>query len=177
MTRRTNVSPRCYYYLLWSVPVSGIRGSALTFPEENTLRTVLEIQCSLYIVLSVSYKTGHVSIEINFHHHLGRTPNFWGIHINANLDKPWTLDIAFDPGHQVHIACDNKQTIGLMTKDHPQFTTNLKHVKIHKFLLRVDKLKNSPCVSNSEPLEPVMLHVPRFFLSSHNQIIFFKKNS
>ena len=45
-------------------------------------------------------------------------------------------DITFDPGHQVHIACDNKQTIGLMTKDHPQFTTKLKHVDIHRFWLR-----------------------------------------
>jgi hypothetical protein len=45
-------------------------------------------------------------------------------------------DITFNPGHQVHIACDNKQTIGLMTKDHPQFTTKLKHVDIHRFWLR-----------------------------------------
>jgi hypothetical protein len=38
--------------------------------------------------------------------------------------------IAFDPGHSFSVACDNQQTIRLLTTETPRLTTRLRHVDI-----------------------------------------------
>jgi len=44
--------------------------------------------------------------------------------------------INLDPGHNLAITCDNKQTICLLTKETPQLNTKLKHVDVHNHWLR-----------------------------------------
>lgn len=44
--------------------------------------------------------------------------------------------IDFNPGHQVHIQCDNMQTIRAFTSDTEKFTTKLRHVDIHRHWLK-----------------------------------------
>jgi hypothetical protein len=44
--------------------------------------------------------------------------------------------IDFDPEHNISIQCDNRQTIGLLTKEDPMFRTKLRHVDIHGHWLR-----------------------------------------
>jgi hypothetical protein len=44
--------------------------------------------------------------------------------------------IGFNPQHQVHILCDNTQTVGLMTKDDPAPRSKLRHVDIMNHWLR-----------------------------------------
>ena len=44
--------------------------------------------------------------------------------------------ISFDPGHDLSIACDNQQTIGLMVKGRTKLVTKLRHVDIHQHWLR-----------------------------------------
>ena len=44
--------------------------------------------------------------------------------------------IDFNPGHQVHIQCDNMQTIRAFTSDTAKFTTKLRHVDIHRHWLK-----------------------------------------
>jgi hypothetical protein len=41
-------------------------------------------------------------------------------------------NIRFDPGHDLTISYDNKQTIQLITKDAPKLTTKLCHIDIHQ---------------------------------------------
>ena len=51
----------------------------------------------------------------------------------------WTRffeDINFEPGHQIFVQCDNRQTIRAFTSDTPKFTTKLRHVDIHKHWLK-----------------------------------------
>lgn len=51
----------------------------------------------------------------------------------------WTRffdSIDFNPGHETHIQCDNRQTIRAFTSDTPRFTTKLRHVDIHRHWLR-----------------------------------------
>jgi hypothetical protein len=57
----------------------------------------------------------------------GRTVAMWKRLFNA---------IRFDPGHPLAINCDNKQTIGILTKETPQLRTKLRHVDIHQHWLR-----------------------------------------
>jgi hypothetical protein len=43
----------------------------------------------------------------------------------------------FSPGEKLtSVACDNKQTVGLVNKSTPLLTTKLRHVDIHQFWLR-----------------------------------------
>jgi hypothetical protein len=44
--------------------------------------------------------------------------------------------IGFDPEHQIHLLCDNKQTVGLMVKEDPPYRTKLRHVDIMGHWLR-----------------------------------------
>ena len=44
--------------------------------------------------------------------------------------------IEFNPEHGLSIACDNSQTIGLLSKEDPQLRTKLRHVDIHHHWLR-----------------------------------------
>ncbi|THC87359.1 hypothetical protein EYZ11_013195 [Aspergillus tanneri] len=44
--------------------------------------------------------------------------------------------IDFDPEHCISIQCDNRQTIGLLTKEDPMFRTKLRHVDVHGHWLR-----------------------------------------
>ena len=44
--------------------------------------------------------------------------------------------INFEPGHEIFIQCDSKQTIRAFTSDTPKFTTKLRHVDIHRHWLR-----------------------------------------
>jgi hypothetical protein len=44
--------------------------------------------------------------------------------------------IDFDPDHEIHIACDNKQTVDAMRKNDIELKTKLRHVDIHNHWLR-----------------------------------------
>jgi len=44
--------------------------------------------------------------------------------------------LQLDPGHDITISCDNEQTVGLLSKTAPQYTTKLRHVDIHRHWLR-----------------------------------------
>lgn len=44
--------------------------------------------------------------------------------------------IEFDPGNQLTIQCDNRQTIRALASDSPRFSTKLRHVDIHSHWLR-----------------------------------------
>ena len=44
--------------------------------------------------------------------------------------------IQMDPGHDTAVACDNQQTIHLLTEDTGKFSTKLRHVDIHRHWLR-----------------------------------------
>jgi hypothetical protein len=59
---------------------------------------------------------------------------------NASKEAIWWdrlfKDLDFDPGHELEIKCDNKQTIRLLVKDVPILMTKLKHVDILHHWLR-----------------------------------------
>jgi hypothetical protein len=59
---------------------------------------------------------------------------------NASKEAIWWdrlfKDLGFDPGHELEIKCDNKQTIRLLVKDVPILMTKLKHVDILHHWLR-----------------------------------------
>ncbi|EDN08978.1 predicted protein [Histoplasma mississippiense (nom. inval.)] len=44
--------------------------------------------------------------------------------------------LGFDPGHKISIQCDNRQTVGILTKEDPSITTKLRHVDIYGNWLR-----------------------------------------
>ena len=44
--------------------------------------------------------------------------------------------IDFDPGHQIYIQCDNRQTIRLLTSENLRLATKLRHVDIYQHWLR-----------------------------------------
>lgn len=50
--------------------------------------------------------------------------------------------INFEPGHDIFIQCDNKQTIRAFTSDTAKFTTKLRHVDIHRHWLRQEVQSN-----------------------------------
>ncbi len=50
--------------------------------------------------------------------------------------------IGLDPGHELSIACDNAQTIRLLTKETPKLNTKLRHVDIHHHWLRQEAQGN-----------------------------------
>jgi hypothetical protein len=45
-------------------------------------------------------------------------------------------DVQFDPGHAIHILCDNKQTVDSMLKEDIDLKTKLRHVDIYNHWLR-----------------------------------------
>jgi hypothetical protein len=59
---------------------------------------------------------------------------------NASREALWWdrlfKDLGFDPGHELEIKCDNKQTIRLLVKDVPILMTKLKHIDILHHWLR-----------------------------------------
>jgi hypothetical protein len=59
---------------------------------------------------------------------------------NASKEAIWWhrlfKDLGFDPGHELEIKCDNKQTIRLLVKDVPILMTKLKHIDILHHWLR-----------------------------------------
>jgi hypothetical protein len=61
----------------------------------------------------------------------------------------WRLfkQIEFDPAQLPEIFCDNKQTVGLIQKASPQFTSRLKHVDIHSHWLRQEYRDNKFLIS------------------------------
>ncbi|EKG08941.1 hypothetical protein MPH_14107 [Macrophomina phaseolina MS6] len=44
--------------------------------------------------------------------------------------------VQFDPGHQINVQCDNKQTLRLMQENVGKLNTKLRHVDIHHHWLR-----------------------------------------
>ena len=51
--------------------------------------------------------------------------------------------IRFDPECEAPLLCDNKQTVGCITKDHPQLTTKMRHIDIHHLWLRQEYNKGT----------------------------------
>jgi hypothetical protein len=49
--------------------------------------------------------------------------------------------IQFNPGHEIAIKCDNKQTIRLVTAQVPHLVTKLKHIDIQHYWLRQEVSK------------------------------------
>jgi hypothetical protein len=45
-------------------------------------------------------------------------------------------DVQFDPGHEIHILCDNRQTVDSMLKESIELKTKLRHVDIYNHWLR-----------------------------------------
>jgi hypothetical protein len=43
--------------------------------------------------------------------------------------------LAFDPGHDITILCDNTQTVGILNKSMPLLTTKMRHVDIYQHWL------------------------------------------
>src|SRR6266480_3841626 len=44
--------------------------------------------------------------------------------------------LQLDPRHDIMISCNNEQTVGLLSKIAPQYTTKLRYVDIHRHWLR-----------------------------------------
>lgn len=49
---------------------------------------------------------------------------------------PIVQGISFNLNHEIAILCDNKQTLGLMTREDPPVTTKLRHIAINTHWLR-----------------------------------------
>ena len=73
--------------------------------------------------------------------------------------------INFDPKHELTIACDNLQTMRLLTKETPQLTTKLKHVDIHNHWLRQEvqegRIKIEWVNTNEMPADGLTKALPR----------------
>ena len=65
--------------------------------------------------------------------------------------------IRLDPECDCSILCDNKQTVGIITNDHPQLTTKMRHIDIHHLWIRQEFHKGKISVSwvstNEQPAD------------------------
>ena len=65
--------------------------------------------------------------------------------------------IRFDPDCDSILLCDNQQTVGCNTKDHPQLTTKMRHIDIHHLWLRQESKKGIMAVlwvpTNEQPAD------------------------